>query len=66
MIKMTMNYILLLIVVFSLGFQIGKAYIVKGLSYRVEQLHEEGDYRKAWMIEEAIKSYESENESRKN
>lgn len=58
---MIVTCISLLIIVFLLGFKLGIKYILKGLSYRLEQLYEEGDYRKIWMIEEALKSYEKEN-----
>lgn len=47
-------FVLLLIIVFLLGFKLGKSFILKGLVNRVEQLHQEGDYRQAWMIEEIL------------
>jgi hypothetical protein len=47
-------YILLLVIVFFLGFKLGKHLILKGLAHRVEQLHQEGDYRQARMIEEVL------------
>lgn len=53
---MLITYAALLIIVFLLGFKSGKTFILKGLTYRVEQLHQEGDYRRARTIEEVLKS----------
>lgn len=56
---MTPTYIFLLIVVFLLGFQIGKAYIIKGLTLRVEQLYQEDDNQKAQLFERALEEHEN-------
>lgn len=46
------TYIVLLLIVFLLGFKLGEAFILKGLALRVKQLQEDGDERKASLIEE--------------
>lgn len=51
----TITYVVLLLFVFIVGFKLGKKFILKGLALRMQQLHQEGDYRQAWMIEEALK-----------
>lgn len=52
---MTKTYITLLLIVFLLGFKLGKKYILKGLALRVEQLYQEGKYRDARFYEEITK-----------
>lgn len=49
-------YFILLILVFLLGFVTGKRFIVKGLTLRVEQLRQEGDYQRAAVIQNVITS----------
>lgn len=44
----------LLLVTFIIGFQIGQAYIVKGLSLRIQQFYEEGKYQDAKLYEELL------------
>lgn len=57
---MVISYVILLILVFFIGFQLGKFFILKGLSLRVEQLHEELDGQKAFIIEEVLKREEEQ------
>lgn len=51
---MVISYVILLILVFFVGFQVGKSFILRGLSLRVEQLHQELDGQKAFIIEEIL------------
>lgn len=62
---MITTFILTLLITFILGFRLGKAFILKGLTLRISQLYEEGDYQKAKFIEMAMERYEEDNNESK-
>ncbi|ASV67592.1 hypothetical protein [Cytobacillus kochii] len=57
------NLTILLIIVFLIGFELGKKFIVKGLSERTIQLHQEGDHEQARLIEKVLKKHKSKNDN---
>lgn len=58
---MTKAYMTLLLIVFLIGFKLGKKYILKGLALRAEQLYQEGYYRDARLYQEILKQGGEEN-----
>ena len=55
-----LTHITLLLVTFILGFRTGKAYIVKGLTLRIKQLFEGGEYQDARLYKKVLEENEKE------